>query len=183
MVSKIRKTLWVIQREIINKYAYFFVDTYVRKHTKHLKKIGTLFTGPEKRIKYIAPSVYFDGTNYELIHIGDNVTISMEVMILCHDYTLTTAFSTTGRRIERHEGEPNFRKPVKIGNNCFIGARASLLPGTVIGDNCIIGACAVVKGTIPEGSIVIGNPARIIGKTEEYAKKHIDLGDYQIEEP
>ena len=40
----------------------------------------------------------------------------------------------------------HINKPIKIGNNSFIGARVSLLPGTTIGNDCIIGACAVVKG-------------------------------------
>ena len=69
-------------------------------------------------------------------------------------------------------------RPIIIGNNCFIGARVTLLPGTQVGDNVIIGAGAVVKGTIPANSIVVGNPANIIGHTEEYGRKHLETGDY-----
>ena len=52
-----------------------------------------------------------------------------------------------------------------LGKDSFIGAGAILLPGTTIGCNCIIGAGAVVKGLVPDYSIVAGNPAKVIVKT------------------
>lgn len=57
--------------------------------------------------------------------------------------------------IKRHEGGLYFSKEVTIGNDCFIGARVSLSPGTIIGNNVIIGACSVVKGIIPDVSLLI----------------------------
>lgn len=51
-----------------------------------------------------------------------------------------------------------------------------MLPGTTIGNDCIIGACAVVKGNIPDGSIVIGNPGKIVSDIDTYAKKMIKMG-------
>lgn len=51
---------------------------------------------------------------------------------------------------------------VKIGDNTFVGAGAIILPKTTIGNFCIIGAGAVVKGNIPDYSVVVGNPAKII---------------------
>lgn len=62
---------------------------------------------------------------------------------------------------------------IVVGENCFIGARATLLPGTVIGDNCVVGACSVVKGHIPNNSAIAGNPVKIIKRTEEYARKYL----------
>ena len=178
---RLKKYCLVIQRSIIKKYVYINTDLFIRKYTAFLKKIGIIFTGATGKIKYIEPSVYFDGTDYSLIHIGDNVTISREVMILTHDYSINAALCSLGIRIDRHQGEYHFRRTVKIGDNTFIGARVSLLGGADIGKNCIIGACAVVKGKIPDGSIVIGNPAKIIGRTEDYARKHQKLRDFEIE--
>lgn len=66
-------------------------------------------------------------------------------------------------------------RDICVEDNCFIGARVTLLPGTHIGKNSLIGAGAVVKGNIPEGSIVIGNPARVIGKTDEWLQKKAEL--------
>ncbi|MGY2292947.1 serine O-acetyltransferase [Pseudomonas sp. SDO528_S397] len=56
------------------------------------------------------------------------------------------------------------RCPV-IGNNCYIGASAKIIGDIKIGNNCQIGAAAVVLNDVPDNSIVVGIPARIIGKT------------------
>ena len=180
-MRKISKVISVLKRGLIKKMVYYNVDSYLSSYTKYLQEIGVQFTGEKRKIKYIDPSVYFDGTDYSLISLGDNVTISREVMILTHDYSITTAMCTLGKRIERHEGELFFLKGISVGDDTFIGARVSLLPGTKIGKNCIIGACAVVKGDIPDDSIVVGNPGKIIGRTSDYASKHAVLEDYCIE--
>lgn len=181
-MNKLKKIVSVIHRWVIKKEAYINVDVYNKEYTKYLKKIGINFTGANKTIKFIAADVYFDGYNYSIISIGDNVTISREVMLLTHDYSLTNAMASIGKGvIKRHEGEMYTLKGISIGDNCFIGARASILPGTTIGNNCIIGACCVVKGSIPDNSIVIGNPARIVGDTREYARKYLKDGNYNIE--
>ena len=49
-----------------------------------------------------------------------------------------------------------------IGNNCFIGARSTILPGVTIGDNTIIGAGSVVTKDIPSNVVAVGNPCKII---------------------
>lgn len=51
---------------------------------------------------------------------------------------------------------------VKIGNNCWIGAKATILDGTKIGNSCIVAAGAVVKGEFPDNVIIGGVPAKII---------------------
>lgn len=51
---------------------------------------------------------------------------------------------------------------MKIGNDCWIGAKATILDGTVIGNHCIVAAGAVVKGTYPDNVIIGGVPAKII---------------------
>lgn len=61
---------------------------------------------------------------------------------------------------------------VNIGNNCFIGWGAIILPNIKIGNNCIIGAGTIVTRDIPDNSVVTGNPAKIIGKTDEFINKH-----------
>ena len=54
------------------------------------------------------------------------------------------------------------RKGIKIGRDCWIGSKATILDGSVIGDGCIVAAGAVVRGVIPPYSIVGGVPAKII---------------------
>jgi putative colanic acid biosynthesis acetyltransferase WcaF len=55
-------------------------------------------------------------------------------------------------------------KPITIGKNAFIGARAMLLPGVCIGDRVTVGAMSVVSKDVPDHQIVAGNPARKIGE-------------------
>ena len=60
-----------------------------------------------------------------------------------------------------------------IGENCFIGINAMILPGVKIGNNVIIGASSVVTKDIPDGCIAVGNPAKVI-------KKNIEMDDKAI---
>lgn len=53
-------------------------------------------------------------------------------------------------------------KGIKIGKNCWIGAKATFLDGTVLGDGCIVAAGAVVRGEFPKNSIIGGVPAKIL---------------------
>jgi putative colanic acid biosynthesis acetyltransferase WcaF len=59
---------------------------------------------------------------------------------------------------------PLVTKPVEIGRDAFVGARAFLMPGVTVGRNAIVGACAVVTCNVDPGAIVAGNPAREIGR-------------------
>ena len=70
-----------------------------------------------------------------------------------------------------HEINPDIRrdlipKKVIIGNNVWIGSGSIILPGTSIGDNAIIGAGSVVNKDIPENTIAVGNPAKVIKKID-----------------
>ena len=60
---------------------------------------------------------------------------------------------------------PLSSKPVCIGNNVWIGEGVCVMPGVTIGDNVIIGANAVVTHDVPDNSIAVGIPAKVIGKT------------------
>ena len=64
-----------------------------------------------------------------------------------------------------------------IGNDVWIGTRATILPGTRLGDGVIVGAGAVVGGEIPPYSIIGGNPARVLRRRfdPEVAAKLVDL--------
>ena len=55
-------------------------------------------------------------------------------------------------------------KPITIGKDSFIGARAMILPGVRIGDQAIVGAMSVVSKDVPDHQIVAGNPAKNIGE-------------------
>lgn len=97
-----------------------------------------------------------------LIEIGDNVAIASGVLFITHDGSVRLFRSSA-------PGMDLFGK-IKIGDNSFIGSNCILLPNTTIGCNCIVGAGAVVRGVIPDNSVIVGNPAKVVMNTS-LAKK------------
>lgn len=55
------------------------------------------------------------------------------------------------------------RKAVRIGRNCWLGAKVTILAGVEIGDNCVVGAGTVVTKSFPSNSIIVGVPAKVVG--------------------
>ena len=145
---------------------------YIKLFPKYLRWLGVNIN-PNREPGYISPTVDFDGNDYSLIKIGNRTTISKHVLILTHDYSIKKGLYLLGI-----DTNSRFLKGVEIGNNSFIGARASLLPGTKIGNNVIVGTGAVVKGIIPDNSIVIGNPAKIVASIDDWTKRHVERKDY-----
>ncbi len=60
---------------------------------------------------------------------------------------------------------------IHIGNNVLVGANVIILPGVWIEDNCVIGAGSVVSKDVKKGTVVAGNPIRVIGTFEEFEEK------------
>ena len=103
--------------------------------------------------------VILDPGHCWLIEIGNNVTMAPRVHILCHDASTKTFLNYT--KIGR----------VTIGDNVFIGAESVVLPGVNIGSNVIIGANSTVTHDIPENSVAVGSPARVISTLDAYLRK------------
>jgi acetyltransferase-like isoleucine patch superfamily enzyme len=91
-----------------------------------------------------------------LVEIGDHVAISAGCEFITHD--------AAGWLFEDHPQMDLFGT-IRVGNNVYFGLDCTILPNTVIGSDCIIGTGAVVRGVIPDGSVVVGNPARVVMKT------------------
>ena len=131
---------------------------------------------PIKYAKFIGVSI---GQNCRLI----NVSFSTEPYLI----TIGNHVSATQVRFETHDGgvwvfrdkksEIDIVKPIKIGNNVYIGFGSVILPGVTIGDNVVIGAYAVVSRDIPSNSIAVGIPAKVIKTVDEYIEKSIVVGE------
>lgn len=102
---------------------------------------------------HISPKAYIDLHRPTYLEIGNNVKITRWAMILCYD--------SSKDFLDQHEKA--FKK-VKIGNDVYIGAKSTIMPGVTIGNNVVIGAHSVVTRDIPPNCIAIGSPAKEIKK-------------------
>lgn len=87
------------------------------------------------------------------IHIGDNCMFGPAVQLYTATHPLEAALRNSG---------VEYGKPIRVGNNVWIGGSAIINPGVTVGDNAIIASGAVVTKDVPAGAIVGGNPAKII---------------------
>lgn len=148
-----------ITMEINNKYhtPQEIIDLFSKLTAKKIDKSFRLF-----------PPFYTDcGKN---ITVGKNVFINAcckfqdqggitigNGVLIGYNVTLATL---------NHDERPKFRqniypKPIKIGDNVWIGSNATILQGVDIGDGAIIGAGSVVTKDVPKNAIVVGIPAKI----------------------
>ena len=102
----------------------------------------------------------------ESVIIEDNVLIASKVYISDLNHGNYSSLKDLGHSYPNEivKERKIFTKPVKICRNVWLGENVAVLPGTVIGKNSIIGANAVVSKDIPENSIAVGNPAKVIKK-------------------
>jgi len=97
----------------------------------------------------------------KLIEIGEGTMIAPNCTIMDSDFHALWP-------PEERRSNPAFErdKSVIIGKNVWIGSQSVILKGVKIGDNSIIGARSVVTKDVPENSLAVGNPARIIKKLD-----------------
>lgn len=87
------------------------------------------------------------------IYVGDHVMFGPNVVVATAAHPIAPQLREKGLQ---------YNKPVHIGNNCWIGAGALIMPGVTIGDNSVIGAGSVVTKDIPANVIAVGNPCKIL---------------------
>jgi acetyltransferase-like isoleucine patch superfamily enzyme len=101
---------------------------------------------------WIGPNTILDGSGQ--LSIGDYCTISAGVHIYTHDNVRQTLSS---------KQLPIERKPTSIGNNVYIGPQAVITKGITIGNNVVVGTFSFVNKDFPDNSIVMGQPAKVVG--------------------
>lgn len=160
----------VKDREIARRLTREFNTTTETESSKRESILKELF-GTTGESLYIEPTFRCDyGYN---IHVGQNFYANFDCVILdvcpvnigvncfmapgVHIYTATHPLDP----IERASGV-EFGKPVTIGDNVWLGGRATINPGVTIGDNVVVASGAVVTKDVPNNVVVGGNPARIL---------------------
>lgn len=101
------------------------------------------------------------------VTIGENCDFGPNVTIVT---PLHPMLAGERKRLKCPDGSEKrlcWGEPVTIGDNCWICAGVTILPGVTIGKNCVIGAGSVVTRSIPENSLAAGNPCRVIRTLSE----------------
>lgn len=131
---------------------------------------------------YIEPPLH---TNWggRHVHFGKNIyanfnlTLVDDTHIYVGNYTMfgpNVTVATAGHPIEPslREKAYQYNAPVKIGENCWIGAGVIIVPGITIGDNVVIGAGSVVTKDIPSNVVAVGNPCRVLREVNDHDKEY-----------
>ncbi len=128
---------------------------------------ASTFDPPEDWAERLAPHLY--PFSPERLIIGRFCQIAHEAVFITasanHRYDGFSSFPFAvfgGGPVEGRPSMPDPGRDTVIGNDVWIGQRATLLPGAELGDGVIVGAGAVVGGRVPDYAIVSGNPAKIV---------------------
>jgi len=145
----------------IGKYAWLGAfDSYLKQSFSPSIKIGNnVSIGNFSCITAVDKVIISDGCLFsEYVYISDHY----------HGYDASEGLSPAI--------QPLYSKgPVFIGENTFIGIRASILPGVNIGKHCVVGAHSVVSKSVPDYTMVAGAPARIVKKYDLKKKEWIPV--------
>lgn len=112
--------------------------------------------------------------------VSSNLTIGKRCLI-ASDVLITTENHGTDPRTTYYN-QKLISKDVSIGNNCWIGEKAIILPGVHLGNNVVVGAGSIVTKSFPSNVIIAGNPARIIKTYDSKLNKWISIKNNGKEE-
>jgi len=104
------------------------------------------------------------GSEPFLIRIGNKVTITSGVRFLTHDGATWLIHDDRGSRFQKYGR-------ISIGDNVFVGVNSLLMPGITVGARSVVAAGSVVTKDVPTGSVVAGNPAKVIMSFDDYSAK------------
>lgn len=111
------------------------------------------------------------------VYANFNLTLVDDSHIYVGDYTMfgpNVTVATAGHPIlpELRIQGYQYNASVRIGKNCWIGAGVVIVPGVTIGDNVVIGAGSIVTKDIPNNTVAVGNPCKVLRAVNEHDKEY-----------
>lgn len=153
----------------LNRIMYLIYCVFVRdvyKKAEYLKRHKIFKSmGDNNRI-----ALFMIPADAKRITLHDNISISTGTSFICHD---SINMLINHLDIPGVGNLKNTYEPIEVFSNVFIGANCLILPGVKIGPNAIVAAGAVVSKDVPEGTIVGGCPAKVIGSFDDLVNRRI----------
>lgn len=139
------------------------------------RRIMTELFGSGGESVWMQPPFFCDyGSN---IHLGERVFFNFNCVVLDECQVRIGDFAQFGPAVQIYTAthpmnaelrrKQEFGKPVKIGDDVWVGGGAIICPGVTIGSKTVIGAGSVVTRDMPEGVLCVGSPCRVIKKITE----------------
>ena len=150
---------------VINRLRVKLANTSQRRKQEYIRTLG----GKIGSNTIILSGADCFGSEPYLVSIGDSCLVSSGVHFITHDGSVNVL-----NNLGLFEKKVDKMRPIRIGNNTFIGTGVFIMPGVTIGNNCIIGAGSVVTKSVPDDACVAGVPAKYLCNVYEYAEKNKD---------
>lgn len=163
---KINRIHSILLKTVYRKKNGFWKADYIRRHGI-FKKMGV-------DCYYLPSALPSDAC---LVAIHNNVRIACGVQFITHDI-----FSQMFNQNIRYQGLKSFTPhfgTIEVFDDVCIGGNVTIMPGVKIGPNAIVAGGAVVTKDVPEGAVVGGNPAKVIGTVDDLVKKRIENPDIE----
>ena len=188
--AKIRLAWWLFRTKLIDRRARIFRFPIDIRGREYINFGVRLSTGVGCRFDCYASetrcATLFFGHDVQLndyVHIVsmENITIGDNVLIASHVFISDNSHGSYkgDDKDSSPDIPPTERKystaPVKIGDNCWIGEGVIIMPGVEIGYGCIIGAHSVVNSNIPDRTIAVGAPARVVKIWDSIGKHWVSV--------
>lgn len=175
----------MLEQEKCLEKLYDFNRTRPSEFEKRTKMLKDMFAEFGENC-YIEPPFHANWGGKH-VHFGDGVYCNFGVTMVDDTHIYVGSHTMFGPNVTvasaGHPILPELRKqtyqynmPVHIGENCWIGAGAVIVPGVTIGDNTVIGAGSVVTKDIPSNSVAVGNPCKVLREINEHDREYYFKG-------